>query len=193
MRIFDSEPVRQEILLAVLSRAKQNVSTAMRTLGVSLTLQNFLTAVAGVSGPNVIRGSLQLPFYWAEYVHDGRGSVHAKPGKFLIFFPNKKDDPRTAGGTNYPRTKALRGQLHSLSHADFKRFSQINRERKKAGQDPIMVVTRVVTKGVTEKPFYTVGMRTLSADVAADVNSILSAAVLKITGPRGHSTARGRL
>lgn len=40
-------------------------------------------------------------YYWARWVNDGRGSVHAKDGEWLIFFEDPKDDPRIKSG--YPR------------------------------------------------------------------------------------------
>ena len=41
-----------------------------------------------------------VPHYWAIFYNDDRGPAEAPEGKFLIWFPNPRDDPRHHG--NYP-------------------------------------------------------------------------------------------
>jgi hypothetical protein len=39
-------------------------------------------------------------YYWARWANDGRGPVQAKPGGWLFFFEDPRDDPRIKG--DYP-------------------------------------------------------------------------------------------
>jgi len=116
-----------------------------RTLRQELTIELDLGGSPGLPDRIV----LSLPYYWAEYAHDGRGEINMPPGKYLIFFPDHKDDPRTDGGTSYPRR---RGDQRALSDYEYKEFSHENRVRKANGQPPIMVVTRHV--GPAEGEFF---------------------------------------
>ncbi len=43
---------------------------------------------------------LNVPHYWAQFFHDGRGVVNARPGHKLVYYKNPAEDPRIAGG--YP-------------------------------------------------------------------------------------------
>lgn len=109
-------------------------------------------------------GKIVVPYFWAEYVHNGRGPVRAKPGHYLVFFPDKRDDPRTDGGTSYPVTRAqARSPSWRLSASDFQRFLEINRERRAQGRNPIMIVTKSVGPAPRKRPFFTEGLRPLEA------------------------------
>lgn len=152
-------PVRavllRQFLEDILQGAYLRVRGYMALHDVSATLQSSLTTVV----TSDTTGLLTLPYHWAEFVHNGRGAVSARGKKFLIFFPNKADDPRTLGGTDYPRTP---GSRRSLSQEDLRRFSAINRERRKAGQPPIMVFAKMVKPGKQAMPgkqFYVEGLR----------------------------------
>lgn len=114
--------------------ARMKSKTLHRELVVSLDL-------SGVGGSDKI--ILSLPYYWAEYAHDGRAAIDLPPGRYMIFFPDRKDDPRTNYGTSYARTRAEAKSRH-LSSEDYKRFREENRQRKAAGLPPVMVVTRHV-------------------------------------------------
>lgn len=65
-------------------------------------------------------GEVFTEYYWALYYHDGRGSIRARPGKFLVFFRDPDDDPRISGtARDYPRRAAENRRLR-LSKAEFR-------------------------------------------------------------------------
>jgi hypothetical protein len=105
------------------------------------------------------RGIIFVPQYWAEYVHDGRRRISLPRGRFLCFFPNKADDPRTTGGMRYP-TRYSQVVARRLSSNEFDDFLRQNRERAEAGLGPIMVVTSTV-RGVAKIPFFDMGLKPL--------------------------------
>lgn len=147
----------REFLDIIMRAAHDRIVAFMRVADVSRTLQETL-ANRTLSNTH---GQLFLPYYWAEFVHGGRGRVHAKPGKFMVFFPDKRDDPRTFGGRNYPKRP---GDRPSLTKADLQKFSKENKRRLKTGEDPIMVFAKSVgpgkpgNQGVPGKLFFTNAM-----------------------------------
>ncbi|MEK7862879.1 MAG: hypothetical protein AAB295_06395 [Chloroflexota bacterium] len=42
---------------------------------------------------------VEAPQYWAPYYHDGRGPVRAKDSPFLVFYKDRRDDPRRPSNT----------------------------------------------------------------------------------------------
>lgn len=75
----------------------------------SRTLRNSIQVRVTVADPNYIGAEIFLPQYWAVYYHDGRGPVRPRNGKYLVYFANIEDDPRVAGGKDYPtRTSQIR-------------------------------------------------------------------------------------
>lgn len=64
---------------------------------------------------NQISINVEVPIYWARWYHYGRGPVHAKPGKVLVWFKNPKQDPRISGG--YPARK--RSDVRRLNKREF--------------------------------------------------------------------------
>lgn len=70
-------------------------------------------------------GYLNVPHYWAPFYHDRerRGVVNAAPGGMLVWFRDKKRDPRLPGGI-YPVTKS---QVRHLTKGEFRAFSEENR------------------------------------------------------------------
>lgn len=92
-------------------------------------------------------GYLNVPYYWAEYYHDGHsGVVQRKKGKWLVFYKDPKDDPRIKDG--YPRTKA--GVKRLTAHQFY--------VDKAAGK---LIVTKMVgpVRKVKKNPFFTEGMQ----------------------------------
>lgn len=64
------------------------------------TLQQAMVVVKIRSGNSGAAYKLFIPHYWATYVHDGRGTVRPKRGKWLVWFKDIRKDPRLYGG--YP-------------------------------------------------------------------------------------------
>lgn len=87
-----SDPL--ERLLAQIGRLAERQA---RSKIESETLRESLTVVLKPSEGKVTVG---VPHYWAIYYHDGRGPIHARPGKFLVYFKDPSKDPRLRRG--YP-------------------------------------------------------------------------------------------
>lgn len=124
--------------------------------GGSQTLQDIMSFLIDAKG----QGRVTVPYHWAHYVHDGRSEIRLPKGEYLIFFPNKRDDPRTDGGENYPVREF---QARSLSPEQFKHFDGINKQRRALNQPPIMIVTRHVKAPRADKiiPFFAEGLKPL--------------------------------
>lgn len=129
--------------------------------GGSATLREIMSFVVVAKGV----GKVTVPYHWAIYVHDGRKAIDLPRGEHVIFFPDKRDDPRTDGGGNYPLRAAA---ARKLSHEEFDRFVEINRERALTGQDPIMIVTSHVGP-TTPIPFFSQGLAPLGSAASATV------------------------
>lgn len=104
-------------------------------------------------------GSLRIPHYWAEFLHDGRGPVQAAPGRVLVYWRKEwvESDPRLFGGIHTAQT---RSQERRLTYELYVRGLEENLRLARAGvpldQLP-MVVTR--SSGPSEgKFFFTEGM-----------------------------------
>ena len=99
----------------------------------SRTLEKALRIKQAVTRPG--RGAqLFIPHYWALYAHDGRrGFTAIGPRKFLVFFADPRNDPRTDGGRDYPVRVS---QVKKLTKAQFDKGMRINRQREKQGEPP---------------------------------------------------------
>lgn len=82
--------------------------------------------------------TLQIPHFWAVYVHDGR-SVPFGPQRstFLIWWKNPHQDPRLAGGSTPERAN----QLRRLSFKQFR--DALKKFREEGPQSPVIVVPQV--------------------------------------------------
>ena len=102
--------------------------------------------------------SLSIPVYWAIYVHDGRGPIQMPAGQFLVYFLDKRDDPRHNG--RFPRTQ---NEVRQLTRAEFQFYLDINTQRRAAGQEPLMIVAKRVGP-VRGSFFFTKGLRAYKTD-----------------------------
>lgn len=175
----------EEFVLDVLRQiGEQGVALArtyLRDNGGSATLQDILSFIAESKGV----GRITVPYFWAEYVHDGRGPIQAEPGRYIIFFPNKKDDPRTSGGTDYP----LRPELaRSLTSDEFTGFLEENKQLRAASLPPKMVVVKSVGPIRKPIPYFTVGL----ASLPSFASSIVPPQFRALLGSRGYfATEKG--
>lgn len=64
------------------------------------TLRNAMVVLRVKSNKSGAAYKLFIPHYWATYVHDGRGTVRPRRGKWLVWFKDARKDPRNYGG--YP-------------------------------------------------------------------------------------------
>lgn len=130
-------------------RVAQPANLPSRTLRESL----FVAQI-----PGQLRWRLASRYYWATFYHNGRGPVRAQPGKYLVFFVNPEDDPRTGFGRLYPETLA-QAQARPLTPEEFAAGMERNRELATPGNPfPFMVVTKSV-RGVEGNPFFTRGLQ----------------------------------
>lgn len=132
MAAFDRERLYQTIL------DRLGVEEQVRVQGLigSSTLRESIELLVDASEGTA---RLFIPHYWAEYYHDGRGSVSPVDARFLVFFTNPADDPRLAAG--YPvRAK----DLVRLTKEQWDEGLEINAQRRAEGLPPYMIVVRRV-------------------------------------------------
>ena len=111
----------------------------------SKTLRQGLRSVIQFSGQ---RGYLNVPHYWASYLHDGRGRVNPRYKRALVWYKDPSQDPRIAGGRPVTRRQAM---TRRLSSAQFKRDYKAGKLVVRNNAGP--------TRSVKANPFFTVGMR----------------------------------
>ncbi len=131
---FDLLARRDALIDRVLGRLVRRAMRLVRPKIPSATLRSMLQGLV-VNG----RGILFLPHYWAVYVHDGRGVVTPKRAKWLVWFPEIQNDPRVAGGADYP---VRVNQIRRLTRAQWLAGLAENRRRRAAGLEPYMVVSK---------------------------------------------------
>lgn len=81
---------------------------------------------------------LEIPHYWAVYVHDGRGPFGARRARFLVWFRNPNNDPRLSGGLQPERYS----QVRRLTKQQFQFWLNENRRAFDRGTIPPMIVLR---------------------------------------------------
>ena len=111
---------------------------------------------------NNLIARMQIPHYWAIYVHDGRGPFSAGsrggPAQFLVWFRNPREDPRLVpSGVTPVRARNRR----RLTREQFLRGLEANAEAKELGLPPPMIITRRVTSPSFARKFFDnrIGMR----------------------------------
>lgn len=108
------------------------------------------------------QSKLNVPHYWAEFVHDGRGPVSPRFKSFLVYYVDPRDDPRLRGG--YP-VNPSDARAKRLTEAQFKAGMRQNylryRRNPAGGRMQFMVVTQRSGPSDPRKrnPFFTQGMR----------------------------------
>lgn len=139
----------QEIaeLAARTAKAYLLANNGSRTLAASMKAE-----VRGVGFARVL-----VPHYWALYVHDGRGPVEMPAGRFMVFFPDTQNDPRTDFGSRFP---VRLSDIEHLSRQQFIEGLEQNRERREFGGQPFMIVTRSVGP-IPGVPFFREGLANL--------------------------------
>jgi len=97
--------------------------------------------------------AVEVPFYWAQYYHDGRGPVRARPGHKIVYFVDPDDDPRINGAArNYPKRAS---DIKRLTKRQFYKF---------LGEGKLVAVDKVGPAG--PHPFFTQGLRNLKNNTA---------------------------
>lgn len=137
------------------------------------------------------RAVLYLPHHWAVYVHDGRGPVRPVEKRWLVWFQNPADDPRTAGGRNYP---VRASDARRLSPAEWEMGMLENAARRAAGQEPYMIVTKLSGPVTFPKhfEFFTKGMEGFGDTVGDIVGEELDSFVSSLLPTFGGGNTRRR-
>lgn len=125
---------------------KRELARVKNSIG-SKTLRAAITLIVDESEQ---RADLFIPHYWAIWYHDGRGAVHPRSARKLVFFDNPHDDPRLKGG----RRPVTESQVRRLTRRQYEEGLRVNRERAKRGQRPFMFVVDSVGPS-RPRPFFT--------------------------------------
>jgi hypothetical protein len=103
-----------------------------------------------------VEGSLNIPYDWAIFVHQGRTRVpYRKDRGVYVFWRNPNDDPRlkSTGGI----TPARRSQVKQLTPAQFRQAVKTRNDWVAAGNPPEtspVIITKVIRKPTPAKPFF---------------------------------------
>lgn len=152
----------------VMAQARSNLALMSTDSRRAQALRNDLRVEIVKVGELESEAFVLTDFYWAIYYHDGRGPIHARPGKFLVFFRNPDDDPRINGAArNYPR-RASDIQRLSLSKGEFLRLLR-------SGS---MIATKRVGPADAH-PFFESGFASLQSRYGPKVVDIFSTCVLE--------------
>lgn len=129
----DEEDIRfQRGLLQKLADAAKSYS---RPKIPSLTLRNSAYTVVLADHKNAY---VEIPEYWAIYVHDGRGAFGPRrPGGVLVYFRNPKNDPRLAPTGKSP---IRYNQTKRLTQPQFSYWLRQNQKARALGVPPPMIV-----------------------------------------------------
>ena len=108
-----SSKYRLQLLTILARKAKENFEAFIptRRFGRLKKSIRFIVTGDGIT--------IYSTYYWARFVNDGRRSVKAKPGKYLVFFSDPEKDPRIA--SDYPR-KIKDRKVLNLSKEEFRRL-----------------------------------------------------------------------
>lgn len=130
----------EEMLLRAARETALAAARRARPLIPSRTLRAALRIDEEIDGTTV-RAILSVPHYWALYLHDGRGPIQAKPGGFLVFFRDIRDDPRVSNGFPVRMSDIVR-----LTKEQFREGLRRNRQHLAAGGSPLEVPMIVVRR-----------------------------------------------
>lgn len=101
--------------------------TPSSTLAEMMEVQQIVEERA--SGSSLyLRARFLYPHYWAPYLHDGRGRVAPVNARWLVWYNDPSDDPRTA--TGYPVRAA---DIQRLTREEFREGMRRNEERGYTG------------------------------------------------------------
>lgn len=104
-----------------------------------------------VLGPGHAR--LEIPHYWAVYVHDGRKApLRPRLASFFIWWRDPRQDPRLRrfGGVTPKRAD----QIPRLTPSQFRDALADNREAREAGLEEPVVITPVIRKSTPPVRFF---------------------------------------
>lgn len=145
------EDLMDEVLLAAYKKALPEVQRTGRrgTLAKAMERKRgrYLRTKRGISG------RLNIPYYWAIFVHQGRDPFTSET--MMVWWRNPEDDPRRArfGGI----TPQRRSQLRSLTQQEYRDAVEARRAHIAAGGSALtapVIITRAIRKATPAKPFF---------------------------------------
>lgn len=137
--------VTRRISEAAKRMAKPRIAESSKTLSRALEIVRLPTR--GRSE----RAVLQVPHYWAEFVHNGRRPFRKR--RFMVWWRDPRRDPRLRNG-KYPRT---RDQLRRLTPQEFVAAKEERDRWIKSGGSPEtspVIITKNIRKATKENPFF---------------------------------------
>ena len=168
LRTTTAEAWNSRVTLRLLREARSRVRPFVPSRTLRRDMQIFY-------GGREQRGVLRFPYFWAVYVHDGRGPFGPRRGsEFLVWFRNPRDDPRTQGGRRYPRRER---DIRKLTRAQFEEGLRRNKSRPPGR--PLMIVVRRVNRPTPGKPFIEQGLRNSSVPAGREVMEQFGALVVR--------------
>jgi len=93
---------------------------------------------------------IQIPHYWAIYLHDGRGPFGPREKNMLVWFRNPLNDPRLRKGNKPVRAS----HVQRLTKDEFYGWLARNRKARKNGQPVPMIVTPYVSRPAPPTNFF---------------------------------------
>lgn len=103
-----------------------------------------------IVGPDEVQ--LQIPHFWAVYVHDGREApVRPQVATFMIWWENPREDPRLRPTGVTPQRAS---QIRHLTADEFREALATFRSYTAAGFKSPVIVRRHVTKPTPPSPFF---------------------------------------
>lgn len=162
-----------QIVDKIVEGSAETIANLARAACTSRTLRQALKVERTPTGFTLV-----VPHYWAQFFHDGRGPVNARPGHKLVFYKNPADDPRISGG--YP---VRLSDVRRLTKAEFYRDWR-------AGK--LIVADRVGPAGPNE--FMGDALTTRAAQIVAQVSAdAATQAVRDALGPLFKATVSTKL
>ena len=143
----------------------------------SRTLRRALTRTV-LRGTGV--GFLEIPHFWALYVHDGRLAPQFPSGRYFIWWRDPNQDPRLIGG----KTPERASELRQLTFDEFDRAWEIFNEAIANGEQSPVVITKQIKKSTQPNRFFDnrEGMRGFTAEVNAEGLSKFRAFLARFRG-----------
>lgn len=146
LRTRRSGSINRKLLKAIGTQAMRYVRPKIPSTSLRKALNLFVFSE--------VRAFVQIPHYWAIYVHDGRGPFSMPAGRVMCWFRDPKNDPRLREGHSPVRAADIR----RLTKEEFRFWVQKNREAVKAGTEPPMIITRRIRRGTRPTPFFDNGL-----------------------------------
>ncbi len=199
------DEVTGEVLQSAQAFARPKVAAAGKRGTLVKSMEWVLHAkYASRGGEKYAEGSVNLPFYWAIYVHQGRPEEQYRKAKGVyVFWRNPEDDPRRQrGGIGF---KGLRPeQVPRLRGNEFneavKRRNQWIADGNPASTSPV-IITKVIRGPTAGIPFFSntdgrgmLGFREIGAEkIESSFDGFVKQQLLSVNRLRVKDTATARI